>query len=206
MLYRATLEKSTLGLLKKLQQAPVLGNVRLVGGTALALQLGHRQSVDLDFFGPISVSGSQIVEQLFPLGFEDITIVRDIGAVKVFFIDKIKVDIVSYRYAWLEDAVREDGIVMAGLKDIAAMKLSAVTNRGSKKDFIDVYYLLRHFSIRQMLDFYEQKYYDGSLYNVIRSLTWFADGENDEMPKMTAPISWEHIKETIRLNVHQISL
>ena len=68
MLYLSTVESTTLELLKRLQQLPVLSNTRLVGGTALALQLGHRKSIDLDFFGQINVNSQELREALQTLG------------------------------------------------------------------------------------------------------------------------------------------
>jgi predicted nucleotidyltransferase component of viral defense system len=122
----------------------------------------------------------------------------------VFFINEVKVDIVNYRYEWIEAAVKSEDIILAGLKDIAAMKMAAITNRGNKKDFVDIYYLLNHYSLKQMLELYSQKYTDGSVFNVVRSLTYFVDAEENNMPKMTVPIEWEEIKNTIRLNVRDI--
>jgi hypothetical protein len=89
------------------------------------------------------------------------------------------------------------------LKDIAAMKLSAITNRGTMKDFVDIYFLLQHFSLNQMLELYMQKYTDGTLFNVIRSMTYFADAENNSMPEMLVPVQWEDIKTFIRHTVEQ---
>jgi len=93
--------------------------------------------------------------------------------------------------------VCESGIVLADIMDIAAMKLAAITGRGTKKDFIDLYFLLRHFDLQQMLDFYNQKYSDGSEFLVLKSLSWFEDAENNEPPVMLIPENWENIKAVI---------
>jgi predicted nucleotidyltransferase component of viral defense system len=113
-------------------------------------------------------------------------------------VDGVKVDMVNYSYDWLEPPIETEGIKMAGLKDISAMKLSAITNRGTKKDFVDIYTLLQHFSIKEMLDFYTQKYSDASIFNAVRSLSYFADAEINPMPKMFVKTDWETIKSTIR--------
>ncbi|MDR1340031.1 MAG: nucleotidyl transferase AbiEii/AbiGii toxin family protein [Prevotellaceae bacterium] len=198
MLRTDTLEKSTLDLLKHLQKMPLFDRLRLVGGTALALQLGHRRSVDLDFFGNINASGLQIADELFENGYKDVEIRYDTKNIKIFNINQVKVDIVSYRYEWLESCIKTEGVSLAGLKDIAAMKLAAMTNRGTKKDFVDIYFLLQHFSLNQMLELYMQKYTDGTLFNVIRSITYFADAEENSMPEMIVQVQWEDIKTTIR--------
>jgi predicted nucleotidyltransferase component of viral defense system len=197
MLRTSTVEESTLVLLKKLQQTSLLNDLRLVGGTALALQLGHRASVDLDFFGKIDLTGSQIAEQLKTDGF-DVLLKYDTKNIKVFFVDGVKVDMVNYSYDWLELPVETEGIRMAGLKDISAMKLSAITNRGTKKDFVDIYTLLQHFSIKDMVDFYTQKYPHGTAFSVIRSLCYFSDAETNPMPRIFIQTDWETIKSTIR--------
>lgn len=116
-------------------------------------------------------------------------------------IDGVKVDIVSYSYKWIDKPVLEDGIVLAGIKDIAAMKLSAITNRGTKKDFIDLFFLLQKYALSEILGFYQQKYADSQLFTVIRSLTYFEDAESDPMPLMLAPVNWPQVKLTIQKTV-----
>jgi predicted nucleotidyltransferase component of viral defense system len=200
MLHTITVEESTLVLLRKLQQVPLLSNLRLVGGTALALHIGHRHSIDLDFFGVIDANGIQIASVLRENGFE-VAIKYDIKTVKVFFVNNVKVDMVNYPYDWIDPLIDTDGIRIAGLKDIAAMKLAAITNRGTKKDFVDIYFLLQHFSLKQMIGLYKQKYSDGSVLNVMRSLTYFDDAEDNVSPRMIIPIEWEDIKSTIRTEI-----
>ena len=108
---------------------------RLVGGTALALHLGHRVSVDLDFFGKIDAPLEDIVFELS--SFASVSPISASKMMRFLIVDGIKVDIVNYPYPWIDSPVVENGVTLAGIKDIAAMKLSAITNRGTKKDFID---------------------------------------------------------------------
>ncbi len=82
------------------------------------------------------------------------------------------------------------------------MKLAAITGRGTKKDFIDIYFLLNRFSFRQMLGFYEQKYHDGSLFMVLKSLSYFEDAEQDIMPKMFNEINWDKVKKKITETIY----
>jgi len=77
------------------------------------------------------------------------------------------------------------------------MKLAAITGRGSKKDFIDIYFLLKHYTFEELLLFYNQKYHDGSTFLVLRSLTYFEDADIELMPKMFENISWDAVKKTI---------
>ena len=199
MLQTATVEQSTLVLLKQLQQLPLLSDCRLVGGTALALQLGHRHSVDLDFFGQVEVDAQVVVHELEEQF--DVFIENQSKRVTVFKINGVKVDVVNYPFEWLEPPIEIEGVKMAGLKDIAAMKLEAVTNRGTKKDFVDVYFLLQHFTLQQMLDLYKKKFIRGSVFNVIRSLVYFEDAEKYVMPNMLTPLKWNEVKDFIKHTV-----
>lgn len=83
------------------------------------------------------------------------------------------------------------------------MKLSAITGRGSMKDFIDLYFLLQKYTLSEMLDFYEQKYTDGSKILVLKSLTYFDDADNDVIPKLFNKINWQEIKNEI---IHQVKI
>lgn len=205
MLRTFTVEKQTLALLKQLQQLPLLQNTRLAGGTALALQLGHRNSSDLDFFGEFHATHMDFIDAFNneSLRFSSL---QNTKSIHVFEIEGVKVDIVNYPYGWFEAPIEDDGIKLSGLKDIAAMKLAAITNRGTKKDFIDMYFLLKHFSLKEMLGYYKTKYNTDSIYNVIRSLVYFADAENDPMPKMYIPTIWDEVKSTIKESVEIISV
>jgi predicted nucleotidyltransferase component of viral defense system len=153
-----------LGLLKKIRANNIFNNLRLVGGTALALQIGHRKSVDIDLFGKINLADDEIVK---------------------------------YPYPWIYDPIIEDNPVLAHILDIASMKLSAITNRGTKKDFIDIYFLLQNYTLKDILRLYEKKYPDGSVFFVLKSLVYFEDAENEPMPEMFTDISWEEVKNFI---------
>ena len=106
-------------------------------------------------------------------------------------------DIVNYPYPWLEDEITTDGLRLADSKDIVAMKLAAITGRGTRKDFIDLYFLLKQYSLREALSFYEEKYSDGSVFLVLKSLTYFDDANHDQSPLMLQQINWDIIKKTI---------
>ena len=196
MLQYKTIEPGTLQLLKGLQTIPLLQGLRLVGGTSLALQLGHRKSVDLDLFGEISCDPLELrstLEEYF-----SVTVVKESKIINIYQIDGVKVDFVNYKYAWIDDPVEEDGITLAGIKDIAAMKVAALIGRGTKKDFIDMNRLLQFFSLKEILDMYMQKYPDGSLFIAMKSLSYFEDAESDPMPFMFDPIDWATVKANVR--------
>ena len=201
MLSYQTVEPHTLELLRRLMEAPLLRQTRLVGGTALALQYGHRSSVDLDFFGDVDASTEELSQVLGQVG--AVTLMGQGKMIKGFVVDGIRIDIVSYAYPWLEDAVVEDGLRLASPVDIAAMKVYAIENRGSRKDFIDMYFLLRHYSLDEILLFYKQKYPEHSEFVALRSLTYFEDAESFAMPKMYASFDWEDLKRSIIAAVSQ---
>jgi len=116
------------------------------------------------------------------------------------------VDIVNYPYAWIDKQIAENNIVMATDKEIAAMKISAITNRGTMKDFIDLYCLLKHYTLDEILSFYSTKYQDGSLLMALRSLTYFEDAEADLSPRiLDNEITWKLVKQTISHAVTKLS-
>ena len=202
MLHYKAIDTATLGILKKIQSEPEFSGLRLVGGTALALQISHRKSIDIDLFGILSSDNIQVMKKLDQTG--RTIILNKSENIGIYSVDGIKVDIVNYHYKWLEDPIKEDGLTLAGMRDIAAMKLAAITNRGSKKDFTDLFFLLRHFKIGELLHFYQEKYHDGSVFHVLKSLSYFDDADEDEDPVMLDPVQWGEIKEHVlkSLNAH----
>ena len=173
-----------------------LQSLNLVGGTSLALQLGHRVSIDIDLFGTIDFSFEDFVGDFRSLG--KVQILSQSRNINAISIDGIKVDFVNYAYPLIDDLIIEDEIRLVSKKDIAAMKLNAIAGRGSKKDFIDLFYLLKEFEMDEMYQFYKEKYDDGNLFLVQKSLVYFVDADGQRTPKMFENISWETIKKEIR--------
>lgn len=200
MLSYKTVLPDTLELLKTLMLLPELKYMRLVGGTSLALQYGHRRSVDLDFFGNATEDADELTAALKEK-VENVILGGHSRRIKAYFLNGVKVDIVNYDYDWIDNPVLEDGIRLASPKDIAAMKVNAVIGRGTKKDFIDIYYLLRHFSFDDLMQLYLQKYPDGSEYRALLSMAYFGDADTQPMPYMFEDVEWESIKQHIRQEV-----
>jgi len=187
--------------LRKLGPAMTQRQFYLAGGTALATYFGHRHSVDLDWF-----TGKQIEDPL--------RLVQEIRneriSIKATSIEKgtlygtvsgIRVSLLEYRYPLLEPLVPwpEYGCLMASLKDIACMKLSAVAQRGSKKDFVDIYALgLKHIPLKEMLQLYQKKYAVQDTAHVLYGLTYFEEAEQERMPKMVWTMDWKTVKKTIQ--------
>ena len=192
MLSLRTIEPHTLELLRALMQEAALSELRLVGGTALALQYGHRSSIDLDLFGKIDIDGYELQSILSKYGV--LKVENETKIIHQYYIDNIKVDVVNYPFEWISPIIEEDGIRLASPIDIAAMKVNAIEGRGTKKDFIDMYMLLQHYSLKEIIAFYQQKYPNYSIFRALRSLTYFEDAEDQFMPRMFIEDTWEDMK------------
>ena len=200
MLSFQTILPDTLELLKVLMRQPLLEQMRLVGGTSLALQYGHRQSVDLDFFGNTTEDVDELTEMMHDCA-ENVIRGNCTKRIKAYYLNNIKVDLVNYDYKWIDEPVISDGLRLASPKDIAAMKVNAVMGRGTKKDFVDVYFLLQHYSFDDIIQFYLQKYTDGSEYRALLSMTYFGDADPQPMPYMFQQVDWETIRDDIKRQV-----
>ena len=196
MLSLQTVVPHTLELLKQIMSVPLFSSLRLVGGTALALQYGHRSSVDLDFFGELEKDTDSVTLALENLG--DVIKGNCTDSIKAYHIDGIKTDFVNYScYPWIDNPIIEEGIRLASPKDIAAMKINAIMGRGSRKDFVDMHFLLKNYSLDEILGFYQQKYSNASIFRALLSLTYFNDADLQPMPEMFVDTKWDEMKESI---------
>jgi hypothetical protein len=171
---------------------PLFNEFQLVGGTSLALQIGHRESIDIDLFGSGELGELEVSELLSSLG--KIQVLKKSKNILIYSVDGVKVDIVNYKYPWLNPFISLENLRLADPQDIAAMKLNAISGRGSKKDFIDVFFLLKKYSLADMIGFYNRKYSDGSEFLVLKSLTYFGDADVEDTPKMLIPTDWQEVK------------
>lgn len=197
MLHTETVSTTTLELLKRLMGNPTMSSFALVGGTALALQMGHRISIDLDFFCNESFSEENLrcfLEKDFRLKTNFIsnnTLKGEIAGVKI--------DCIAHRYPWIKPFEVIDGIRLASLEDICAMKLNAITGNGTRiKDYIDIAFLSTRYSLTQMLDFYERKYQANTLMP-LKSLVYFEDVNVNEPVRMinSSSADWNKIKKRL---------
>ncbi|MFN0216670.1 MAG: nucleotidyl transferase AbiEii/AbiGii toxin family protein [Saprospiraceae bacterium] len=196
MLQTRTVESRTLELLKNLVAKPYLESFFLVGGTALALQMGHRVSIDLDFFTITDFDQDELLADLRK-DFEVDVEVRS-PSILITRIDGVKVDFVRFRYKILFPALQIEGVRMLELRDVAPMKLDAVTKRGSKKDFYDIYFLLEKMPLSEILELYAQKFEHTTIFHVIKSLTYFDDAEEQPDPIVfEKKHTWEMVKTTL---------
>lgn len=203
MLYFETIDPNTLDLLRQIQSNPCFADTRLVGGTALALQIGHRKSIDLDFFGNMELLPIELQQELRAYG--SVSIRSTSSRIQSLKVRDVQVDVVRYDYPWLEDPVTAEGLKLASCRDIAAMKLSAITNRGTRKDFVDLAFLLERFTLPDMLELYSQKFSDSSYFPVLKSLVYFDDAEDDPTPNMLRAFDWIAAKQRISEAVSTVS-
>jgi hypothetical protein len=173
----------------------------LAGGTAIALHLGHRRSVDFDWFltdripDPLRLAGELQEEHVpFETGqFARGTLYGSVHGVRVSFLE--------FRYPLLDPLVLwpEYGCQLAGLRDLACMKLSAITQRGSRKDFVDLYALGQAgHTLPAMLAWYREKFGIEDIGHVLYALAYFDDAEAERMPRMIWKAPWTKIKQTIQ--------
>jgi len=204
MLYVHTVQPGTLGVLKKIMSIPELAGFNLAGGTSLALQIGHRISIDLDLVGVRPFEKEEILELVSGLGAYHL--IHQTKNILVFNIEGVKVDFVNYKYPLLQEVRLEEGIRLLSLPDICAMKLSAITGRGRKRDFVDLFFLMKRYSLQELLAFYNAKYPDGAEFLVVRSLTYFEDADLDEDMLLFEEADWSTVKETIAKEVKKLFL
>jgi len=206
MLQIQSVEKPLWNLLRDLQEKELFKDYFLVGGTALSLQLGHRISNDIDLFTRNDINKDEIFDFLNRdyKGNYQIHNVQNI--ILQIIINGIKVDFVKYAYDLIEDVKSDEGIRYLGKKDIAAMKLMAVANRGDQaKDFVDIYYLLREINLFDMFEYYKQKYNQNDISHIKRSLVYFDDVTDSNWASvkfLKDTLSKETIKQTI---IHEMN-
>ncbi len=205
MLFPETVHSGTLALLKELQKSESLNGCPLAGGTALALQIGHRVSEDLDFFSPKKLDFQEI-KYLFE-SYPDAQELSFSKNIMVWSVQNIKVDVVNYHYPRLFPLIKEQSLILYGMEDIAAMKLEAIKGRGKKRDFYDLYFLLKSFNLSKMLAFNQKKFRSSNDLMILKSLTYFEDAEGDpdvSVPTNKKKIDWNTVKEVISQEVNKI--
>jgi hypothetical protein len=169
----------------------------LVGGTALSLQIGHRRSVDLDLFTQKDFQAQDILQHLEGNGYSPK--VRHLQKQTLILeIEGVKVDFIRFRYPFAENVLLQESVRLAHIKDIACMKIDAIMGRGRKKDFCDLFYLLKYFSLPDIMEAYNRMYPHSTLFHVYKSLTWFEDADLDgDLDVFDKNFSWEKAKKAI---------
>jgi predicted nucleotidyltransferase component of viral defense system len=182
---------------------PALSSFSLVGGTALSLQYGHRTSVDLDLFSQQKFDQAIISEKLVECFGSSYVFEGDFSKFGIFcYIENVKTDIVYYPHLPIAPLVTEDELRMYSSADIAAMKVQAILGRGRKKDFWDIAELLKHFTVKQIIEWHQQKYPSQMLLiSIPQALTYFADADESEDPISLKGQTWTTVKQEIQQKV-----
>jgi len=171
----------------------------LTGGTALALILGHRKSIDFDWFTPNEFEPGILLRDLSVLG--KVKVAETKKGTFHGFIDGIRVTWLMYPNPLLNPLINVKdvlGLQLASLTDIAVMKWATVSQRGARKDFIDLYYICQYgYNLEDILNLLPKKYpkTDINYYHMIKSLSFFDDAERETMPVMMEKIEWPLVKE-----------
>ena len=174
MLQEDTIDRRTLELIRQLHNDKKLQDFCLAGGTALALYLGHRKSVDIDLFSLKDFGTAALLEHLeqtynFSVQFSTENTLKG-------FINGIFVDLITHNYPLVAKNENEKGICLYSIQDIAAMKVNAIAGDGTRiKDFIDIYFLLKKYSLTGIISFFTKKYGLRNEFHAVKSLGYFDD-------------------------------
>lgn len=202
-----TLPADARQLLSQLGQEPLLKSFYLAGGSAAALHLGHRVSIDLDFFTlRDDYEAESLTQQLRAIG--HLNIQQQSRGTLTGLLKGVRVSFFSYPYPTLAEMAELDNVVVAHLLDIALMKLIAISQRGTMRDFIDLYFICQHgHRLDDLLGQVPEKYQTVSYssYHLLRALAYFADAEEDETPHMLVPFEWDDVKQFFEGEVRRLA-
>ena len=193
------IDKNRYDILEKIVQKVSLKRYYLAGGTALALQTGIRESFDFDFFVQTEFDENLLIQELEEIGEIEVTVCRR-GTVHAI-LNGVQITFLHFENNLVEDKVTTEdlqGLYLASIKDIAILKLIAISQRGTKKDFFDLYFICNNFdiTIKDILDLLDKKYDKNKInyLHIIQSLAYFEDAEDENLPKVFIDYNWETIK------------
>lgn len=206
-MFEQVLPGNTKAILALLEKSEIIQKAYLAGGTALSLQLGHRISYDLDFFTQEEFDEQMLLPEIKKISnfqLEKIAWRTILGKFK-----EVRFSIFYYKYPLLY-VVKKFGMVkIADIRDIAAMKIGAVASRGTKRDFVDLYFICKEaVSLPEAIQLYDKKYKNlaATGLHIMKSLVYFNDAEPDEMPRMLKPCKWEEVKGFFEQEIKKIAL
>lgn len=201
-----SIDKRTKLVFEKIAKSGIISQFYLAGGTGLALHLGHRNSIDFDFFSNEKFSNSELKNGLAKLG--DYTLSGEDEGTLHGVLDEVKISFFYYKYNQLYPFSDFEGIKIADERDIAAMKIDSISSRGNKRDFIDLYFLLEKYPLEEIISFFELKF-SGITYNklhILKSIVFFDNAEGDPMPMMLKKVDWEEVKRKIAKETRKMVL
>ena len=206
-LHLSVLNKQQADLLKKLKFLEKYG-FYLAGGTALALQIGHRTSLDFDFYTEKKFNSRKLREK-FDRRFKEVREIYIAEDTLGLSVDSIGVSFFQYTYPLIKSCQKVEGVSLASLEDIAAMKVLAISQRGRRRDFIDIYFLIKEFGLKQIIEFIPKKYPMFNIYVGLQGLTYFKDADEDPEKnrcKLFKEIRWNEVKKFIIKEVNKLWL
>lgn len=201
MLHQSAVTLNLWETLLSLQQPLAHHEFALAGGTSLALRMGHRLSSDLDFFTTQPFDADKLIKSI---GIDPSCITGIAEGTLQIRINNIKIEFLKHSYPALREIEQHNDIKLWSLEDVAAMKINAIVNRGSKKDFYDLAALLKIHPLESILAFYQEKYRPATLLMAIRSLAWFDDAEAEPDPVSLTGESWQSIMDQIKSAIRQL--
>lgn len=181
---------------------------RLGGGTGLALVLGHRRSVDFDWFCREPLGDPMLLAR--EIQGEDVALQVERVAKGTLHgtVEGVPVSLLEFPYPDLAEPIRlsEHDFAVLSLDDIACMKLSAIAQRGSRKDFVDLFALgTEHRPLAELLDLYQKKFEVQEIGHLLYSLVYFEDAETERMPKMLWDVDWPDVRKRIEGWVEELA-
>lgn len=203
-MFEQSISKETKLVLEKIGRNDLAEKFYLAGGTALAIALGHRESIDLDWFCQTDFSNQEIKAKLSKLG--NFKVISESEGTVNGLLDEVRVSFLRYQYKLIFPLVAMGRVKLADERDIAAMKIDAISSRGSKKDFIDIFFLLKKYSLEEIIGFFQKKYaeIDYNKLHILKSLVYFMDADEEPMPIMIQSINWEKVKKDIKEKVNKL--
>jgi predicted nucleotidyltransferase component of viral defense system len=205
-LYWNTVTPDMRVILKQFSNTPTGAKFYLAGGTALSLQLGHRLSVDLDFFSP-----SEDIPSIRPaleqaLASFDFTLADSAWGNLVYLVQNVRIGFYGYGYDLVAPLVETPDARLASIEDIALMKLDALLARAARKDFYDLYFICQKISLRQVLDHAPKKYPHTRDFEAqsVKRLTYFESADQDPDPTLLYPVAWNQVKEYFTAQAREI--
>ena len=189
-----------------LNKEAMLKNFYLAGGTGAALQLKHRVSLDLDFFTEKDIDAKTLIQKIKTRG--EISIERETENTLIGIFYGTRVSFLKYDYPLFFDLKQIKGVNVADLRDIGCMKTDAISSRGMKRDFVDLFFICREaISLKNLLSLFKRKYksVNYNMMRILKSLAYFEDAENNPMPKMIVPTSWQEVKSFFKEEIKKIN-
>jgi len=181
----------------------------MAGGTALALQLGHRTSLDFDFYVKTDFNSEILFAEMRSI-FSNLKLERTAKGTLILDADDVSFSIFRYPYDLIDSLVEFKNIKLASIKDVAAMKMIAISTRGTRRDFIDVYFLLQKFNLGEVLKFTLEKYPGYQQMVILKGLIYFKDAEDEDLSRgitvLDKNYSWEKTKDFIKKEAEKYQL